>query len=388
MRMKKCGKCGEVKDFSEFYRHPKGSGGVGSYCKKCMKSYGHDWQAKRPKCQKIDLFRYDDNGKPIQRKCYVCKDYIDLSLMVHCAKMKYGIGSICKQCQKNSQKNHRILKPRRASSMELGHKICSKCHTDKSLEQYTITGGKVKSWCKSCTSRHLQERRRPNGVYMSREEHRNISKQKKIESARIKLAQKPVCAKCGKAVHSRDVCQLCEREEQRIKRSARNRVLSEYRKMKKFRIKCCPDCGASIQSKWGRCAKCAKEHARIEQLKRYANDPVYRERMLQAGRKYRKSHRESERNREHIREYRERGASGRHSAKEWRELLDRTGHRCVKCGTPESEAKLTRDHIVPITLGGTNDISNIQPLCGRCNFSKGNKDTTNYIVCQVKDIPL
>lgn len=31
---------------------------------------------------------------------------------------------------------------------------------------------------------------------------------------------------------------------------------------------------------------------------------------------------------------------------------------------------LEADHVVPLTRGGSNDISNIQPLCGTCNRSK------------------
>ncbi|MFC5847039.1 HNH endonuclease [Deinococcus petrolearius] len=31
----------------------------------------------------------------------------------------------------------------------------------------------------------------------------------------------------------------------------------------------------------------------------------------------------------------------------------------------------TKDHIRPLSLGGTNEINNIQPLCYRCQFSKG-----------------
>jgi 5-methylcytosine-specific restriction endonuclease McrA len=31
---------------------------------------------------------------------------------------------------------------------------------------------------------------------------------------------------------------------------------------------------------------------------------------------------------------------------------------------------LEADHVVPLTRGGTDDIGNIQPLCGSCNRKK------------------
>jgi 5-methylcytosine-specific restriction endonuclease McrA len=55
---------------------------------------------------------------------------------------------------------------------------------------------------------------------------------------------------------------------------------------------------------------------------------------------------------------------------EWLEKLKSFGSKCVNCGSSE---KITIDHIVPISKGGTNHINNLQPLCGYCNSSKGAK---------------
>ena len=41
---------------------------------------------------------------------------------------------------------------------------------------------------------------------------------------------------------------------------------------------------------------------------------------------------------------------------------------CAACGVVED---LTRDHIVPLIKGGTNDASNIRLLCRECNSVKG-----------------
>lgn len=59
------------------------------------------------------------------------------------------------------------------------------------------------------------------------------------------------------------------------------------------------------------------------------------------------------------------------SAKEWSDLKARYGHLCVCCQTPETSVhRLTVDHIVPRSLGGSNAIENVQPLCARCNGRK------------------
>jgi 5-methylcytosine-specific restriction endonuclease McrA len=64
---------------------------------------------------------------------------------------------------------------------------------------------------------------------------------------------------------------------------------------------------------------------------------------------------------------RERGASGFHSLEEWEALKAKHGQRCIGCG---ENKPLTRDHIIPLALGGSHDIENIQPLCRNCNSRK------------------
>lgn len=64
---------------------------------------------------------------------------------------------------------------------------------------------------------------------------------------------------------------------------------------------------------------------------------------------------------------------GHHSNKEWESLKNKYGFTCPSCLRKEPEIKLTRDHIVALIQGGTNDIKNIQPLCQNCNSRKSVK---------------
>lgn len=68
---------------------------------------------------------------------------------------------------------------------------------------------------------------------------------------------------------------------------------------------------------------------------------------------------------------------GHFSSDEWAWLCCAWNYSCACCGKSEPEVKLTADHIVPLSRGGSNEIGNIQPLCGSCNSRKGVK-TVNY----------
>lgn len=67
-------------------------------------------------------------------------------------------------------------------------------------------------------------------------------------------------------------------------------------------------------------------------------------------------------------------AGGAYTSAQWIALCNKHHNRCVRCG---KKRKLTSDHVVPVSKGGSSNISNIQPLCLPCNSHKGTK-TTDY----------
>lgn len=64
------------------------------------------------------------------------------------------------------------------------------------------------------------------------------------------------------------------------------------------------------------------------------------------------------------------GTGNRYSKMEWNDLKDKYNHTCLMCGRTEPDIKLTPDHVVPLSKGGSNSIDNIQPLCRSCNSRK------------------
>jgi 5-methylcytosine-specific restriction endonuclease McrA len=72
-----------------------------------------------------------------------------------------------------------------------------------------------------------------------------------------------------------------------------------------------------------------------------------------------------------------RQAEGFHSNGEWETLKAQYNWTCPACHKPEPEILLTRDHIIPVSKGGSDNIENIQPLCRSCN-SKKHSNTIKY----------
>ncbi len=58
-------------------------------------------------------------------------------------------------------------------------------------------------------------------------------------------------------------------------------------------------------------------------------------------------------------------------------LFARDGYRCQYCGRTSPELKLreslTRDHVIPLSRGGSNDWTNVVTACSPCNTRKANR---------------
>lgn len=54
-------------------------------------------------------------------------------------------------------------------------------------------------------------------------------------------------------------------------------------------------------------------------------------------------------------------------------VFTRDKYQCQSCGQTHQETGLTIDHIIPLAKGGSNDISNLQTLCQKCNQRKTDK---------------
>jgi len=69
-------------------------------------------------------------------------------------------------------------------------------------------------------------------------------------------------------------------------------------------------------------------------------------------------------------------AEGSFTREEWETRKIQFGNRCVYCD--RKSKRLTPDHYIPLSKGGTNFIDNIVPACQDCNRRKWSKDPSAF----------
>ena len=69
-------------------------------------------------------------------------------------------------------------------------------------------------------------------------------------------------------------------------------------------------------------------------------------------------------------------------------VLERAGFKCQCCGIKplkDNDVILHIDHIIPHSLGGSDNVDNLQVLCDKCNLSKQNRFIINHNINWIKE---
>lgn len=69
---------------------------------------------------------------------------------------------------------------------------------------------------------------------------------------------------------------------------------------------------------------------------------------------------------------------GRVSASLRFKILERDHFKCAYCGANPQETSLHIDHKLPVSDGGTNELSNLITACAECNLGKGAQSVSIY----------
>lgn len=254
-------------------------------------------------------------------------------------------------------------------------KTCSKCKNTKPLSEFNTDKFKKSgftSQCKACRSESSAKWRKNNPEKVKATDQRRLANPEykiikaarmrkwradNLELARAKDRQRRQNDLEGFRAYDKEIrlrnldkYLLREREQyvkHKPKRLARSR---RYNLLNKEKI-------TEIRKAWRR-----------------TNAEYVRDYGRQYARKWRAANPEKVAERDRLRKAREARAEGSYTKLQWIFLCIKYDYKCLCC---HKHLPLEPDHIVPLSRGGSNFISNIQPLCRSCNASKGSK-TIDY----------
>ena len=223
---------------------------------------------------------------------------------------------------------------------------CTKCGQEKSISEFRIKDkrtGRLRTWCIDC----------------EREYGRAAFKARYVPHPKPKATER-ACTGCGRTFPIEDFPIKSHKTGERrfVCRECKNIKAAEYRATHREqihqrtqvyyqdnreeileRLRCWreehPDADRAIHSRWKASNKSA------------VNAATHRRRSKIKGN----------------------GGNG-WTAAQWEALKAEFDYTCLMCGRQEPAIQLHADHIVPVQVGGTNEIDNIQPLCKSCNSRK------------------
>jgi 5-methylcytosine-specific restriction endonuclease McrA len=286
-----------------------------------------------------------------EKSCSTCKAVKPITDFHKRGGSRCGYQSECKQCARIRMNAKRANCTPRIT----GEKQCGACSQVKPVSDFNFdkaTNEGLRSTCKDCLKpiKHAWKKANPDKVRWSNKE----SRRHHLEACKKKERER---ARCWYAANKDKVREAANQRSRAWHRAnpgrARANRIRWYTENK--------DRALDLGRKW------RKENAERYKATNLRND-----------RSWRAANPERSREAVRIKHNRRRNVPGRHTIDEWKSLVEEFDGRCVRCGDRLGLQKLTRDHVVPITNGGTDNIDNIQPLCKQCNSSKGRRHSTDY----------
>jgi 5-methylcytosine-specific restriction endonuclease McrA len=139
-------------------------------------------------------------------------------------------------------------------------------------------------------------------------------------------------------------------------------------------------CSQSCKAEWYRIARPELIERGREQAREWYH--ANKERARVRTRTWKRAHPEEVALYEQRRRGRSLGAAGDFTRAQWHNLVAQWCGRCAYCGR---SSKLTVDHRIPVSAGGTNTIDNILPACPRCNSRKHDRTEDEFRILLVLD---
>lgn len=346
MASKICTKCGKEKDLNDFYNSKSTKDGYTYYCKLCSGSKG-------------------------------IKPRVGPKYCVDCGKIIKGKKNTehCRECYYKSLRQEYV--------------ICPLCGVEKHRTEFKLKRGKYRkdSRCIADGCNDCRDAKKP--------------KKKETRECQYCLEEKPLIDFDGAAqtcVRCKQRRELRRQEELEAKRLA----TEEYNQRIADRVKKADEL---FSKGYKFCARCKEEKA----LEDFSDNKKSRDgkqsyckscmvaNRLEWGKENpdkQKEHRRKSNRREESkldRKIRKRERAIRTNitpkeirltSKQWRYILELADNKCLCCGATED---ITKDHIVPLVLGGLTTKDNIQPLCRECN-SRKNDAIIDYRPEKVKSI--
>ena len=113
--MKRCTRCGKLKDKSEFGKQAKFKDGLRYWCKQCFRDYSNEYRGKHGKVGKKNR-SFEEAHRKVrgvrQKQCSGCRRWKLEDEFYKNNETKDGLGSLCKKCTAEAARKYR--KRRRA----------------------------------------------------------------------------------------------------------------------------------------------------------------------------------------------------------------------------------------------------------------------------------